>query len=404
MKSLSRQYAGQITSLCLMLALLAGCGESTQGTAADGPPLSEPIAPIEGVWLKGDLHVHSDYSTDASNNAVATIIEFAETHGIDFLAITDHDNHVQGAIAANTWSDPNFASDSVLLLYGAEWTTSRGHGNTFSPRPYDHQRFFNVRDEPEAVIAAAARDLGIHLSANHPGHTNVFEFDFGIARSFELWGSSIWALNTRSVEMYEDLLAAGFRLTALGGSDSHHGYPQRPRRFAPNSYQRAGNYVGTPTTWAFARERTADSVVEAFGNGRVSISVNPKAPRLEFYADLDGDGVPDLMMGDNARATGEAVTFIVRVENAGLLSTPLAIDVIRNGEQLQTLFALPGERELQFTDTPSLDGQTYYRLIANGVPPPFPAVPVSSLLAGTLVALSNPIYFNFPLREDRQLQ
>ncbi|HEY4150883.1 MAG TPA: PHP domain-containing protein, partial [Chitinophagaceae bacterium] len=107
-----------------------------------------PIAPLtDGVWLKGDLHLHSSHSKDASNNSVGKIIAFALSAGMNYICITDHDNHVGGDVAHNTWADPEFKSDSLLLLYGAEWTTTRGHGNVFSARPYDHQRLYDVRDQ-----------------------------------------------------------------------------------------------------------------------------------------------------------------------------------------------------------------------------------------------------------------
>src|SRR5581483_7054173 len=88
-------------------------------------PLSiPPVAPVSnGIWLKGDLHVHSRHSNESSNNPVGKIIAFSKSVGINFICITDHDNHVNGDVANHTWADPEFKSDSVLLLYGAEWTT-----------------------------------------------------------------------------------------------------------------------------------------------------------------------------------------------------------------------------------------------------------------------------------------
>ena len=79
-----------------------------------------PIANLaDGVWLKGDLHLHSRHSKDSSNNSEAKIISFAESVGMDYLCISDHDNPVLGDVAHNTWTAPEFKSNSVLLLYGA---------------------------------------------------------------------------------------------------------------------------------------------------------------------------------------------------------------------------------------------------------------------------------------------
>ena len=148
--------------------MLVGCATNPAPDApASAPP---PIASMtDGVWLKGDLHIHSRHSIDSSNNPGATIIAFGKSVGMDYLAITDHDNHVNGDVAHHTWADPEFKSDSILLLYGAEWTTHRGHGTALSAGPYDHQAFYDVRDQRDVKVGAVKKALGIHLSANHPG-------------------------------------------------------------------------------------------------------------------------------------------------------------------------------------------------------------------------------------------
>ena len=50
---------------------------------------------------------------------------------------------------------------------------------------------------------------------------------------------------------------------------------------------------------------------------------------------------------------------------------------------------------VQFEDTPETKGRSYYRVTVEGVNTPYPQVPKSMALSENMVALSNPIYFNF---------
>jgi hypothetical protein len=215
--------------------------------AAKAPDIP-PVASLDdGTWLKGDLHLHSRHSKDSSNNPEAKIIHFAETTGFDYIAITDHDNHVLGDVAHNTWSDPEFKSNSLILLYAAEWTTDRGHGNVFSANPYDHQRLYDVRDERDQKVLAVKKELGIHLSANHPIGKDHFGFSYDLVDSIEVWNSAVWPKNEAAMMVWDDMLKSGRKLTGRGGSDSHHGVPDTAAQYTANSVQATANYVGTPT-------------------------------------------------------------------------------------------------------------------------------------------------------------
>src|SRR5471032_845863 len=129
-------------ALALAAALaLAGCAGAAGAAAPTGLFATnvrgaQPLPPIAslagGVWMKGDLHIHSRHSKDSSNNPVKKIIALAETVGMDYLLISDHANHVDGDVAHHTWADPEYVSKSMVLLYGAEWTTHRGHGTAFA--------------------------------------------------------------------------------------------------------------------------------------------------------------------------------------------------------------------------------------------------------------------------------
>src|ERR1700749_4968972 len=228
-----------------------------------------PVASLtDGVWLKGDLHLHSRHSTESSNNPVSKIINFAKSVGVDYIAITDHDNHVGGDVAHHTWADPEFHSDTLLLIYGAEWTTTRGHGNVFSAKPYDHQRLYDVKDERDVVVGAVKKELGVHLSANHPSGKDHFGYSYDMVNSIEVWNSAVWPKNANAIMIWDDMLSSGRKLTGRGGSDAHHGNAETPDKVTKNTYQREANYVGTPTTWVFAKTRSVQSVVDALTNGR----------------------------------------------------------------------------------------------------------------------------------------
>lgn len=373
------------------LATAVACG------GAMAAPRIPPVDSLsDGVWLKGDLHLHSRHSKDSSNNPVGRMVRFAEANGIDFLAITDHDNHVGGDVAHHTWTDPEFRSDKVVLLYGAEWTTNRGHGNVFSARPYDHQSLYDVRDARDVKIGAVKRRLGVHLSANHPIGKDAFSFSYDMVGSLEVWNSVIWAKNAPSVMIWDDLLRSGRKIIGRGGSDAHHGAPETPAQATRNSPEAYANYVGTPTTWVFARARTADAVVEALTNGRVSVSANPYAPRAELTADLDGDGRTDVMMGDNARPTGMPVRFRLQLVGAAIPADAVyAVKVVKDGQPFGTFEAKGSSPVVEFTDAPAAQGRTYYRAEVEGPSTPYPQVPGAASFSKPMVALTNPLFFNF---------
>ncbi|QHN05107.1 histidinol-phosphatase [Granulicella sp. WH15] len=385
--------------------VLAGC---ISGSALGQTTHSNPWAPTElnnlppvasltdGIWLKGDLHLHSRHSKDSSNNPESKIISFAESVGMDYLCITDHDNHVQGDTAHNTWNDPEFKSKSVLLLYGAEWTTTRGHGNVFSAVPYDEQRLYDVRDQRDVVVGAVKKELGIHLSANHPSGKDHFGYSYDMVNSIEVWNSAVWPKNANAIMIWDDMLSSGRKLTGRGGSDSHHGTPDTPDKATKNSVQRTANYVGTPTTWVYATARTSQAVVDALTNGRVAVSANPYGPRVEFYADLDQDGKMDMMMGDNVKATGKPVKFRVQLTGNTVAGATYTVRVVKDGNPFSTLQATGGKTTaVEFTDTPVSLGRTYYRVEVEGPQTAYPQVPGSMALSGNMVGLSNPLYFNF---------
>ena len=244
------------------------------------------IAGRTGYWLKGDWHMHSRHSTDSTNNPEKKIIAFAERHGFDYLAITDHDVHVMGDVTNHTWADPEYRSNAVLLFYGAELTAPRGHVNILSAEPYDHQRVFNARNARDWDLLALKNELGVHFSANHPSTKNHYGFSFDLADSVEIWNTSGLAQErARRPHLGRHAVVRSACSVRRGGSDSHHGIPDAPELTTPQSVEATANYVGTPTTWIFAEERSKDRrFSRRWSRAAPRSAPIPFNPRVELYA------------------------------------------------------------------------------------------------------------------------
>jgi len=359
-----------LARILLAVVVLAAC--------SDAPQTAAPA----GEWLKGDLHLHSSHSTDARDNPVDVVIARAESLGMDYFVFTDHDNHVQGNVT--TWSDPAYRTDSMVLLYGIEWTTARAHANLFGAAPWDHPRLYALREGDAAPAIAEAHAQGLHFSVNHPiggdpwEHPLDLDFD-----SIEVWNALFVApsRNVDAIALWEGILAGGRRLSARGGSDSHH----------QEGIESTILNVGNPTTWIFARERSAEAILASLKAGHVSISYAPGAERVDFTADADGDGTFESIVGDNVAGDGSAIQFRVEIDGFRPGST-YEITVVKDGVTL--LASVLDAPVFTFADTTPAGQRAYYRVELRGEVPLAPPTFVG--LYGDMIALTNPIYVSFP--------
>ncbi len=381
-----------------------------------------------GQWYKGDLHAHSTHSD--GDSPVADIIARAEDLGLNFFALTDHDTSMQGN--PSHFSDPDYYSEKMVLLYGVEWTSGLGHANIWSSAPFAYQELWQANRENDAAAAiAAAHTQEALFSINHPAASLCCPWEYleesGID-SIEIWNSMYSFPNFSGFAVHhfwDDLLKSGRRITGVGGSDTHHLKDWMSLFFGH----------GNPTTWVYAEEKTADALLAGIRKGHVSISYAPFAARLDFMADADGDGEYELMMGDNAvHAPGQEISFKVQTECStgsleirqgevlelnqslvgdlkkgemniwDILSLPATgngescngvygLGVFKNGNLYKVWLLLGGAQSFTFSDIPDTSTPTYYRAELVGIPHVF--FPYM-LLYGTEIALTNPIYINFP--------
>ena len=293
-------------------------------------------------WFVGDLHAHSGHSDGhvPSRRGVAVgtpphrVFDAAVAAGLDFVALTDHNT-------TSHWLDVDRLQpyyDDLLLLRGREITTYRGHANTVGERSAHEFRLPSPDASPARLLAPMARD-GAFVSINHPAlpdsevcmgcgwnvadpavmaSVHGVEVVNGDTAAGPFSGWSFWAR----------LRSAGYRLTAVGGSDEHAIADDVDRR------------LGRPATVVWATALSEAALVEGLKSGRVYVRVRgPEGPRLEFHAEHAGGQVEmggSVPAGGSVRlvaevtgGVGQTLQWIVDGEvaaDAVISSSPLTLD------------------------------------------------------------------------------
>jgi predicted metal-dependent phosphoesterase TrpH len=298
-------------------------------------------------WVAGDLHVHTTYSHDVCSTpptpeqcdpdgdgdptdpytwgwSPGEQITNAEMRGLDFVAITDHND-------TRSVYDAGYSSDRITLMPAYE-NSLAGHAqmlnaiSCYAPegRVHDlqHCNDFPNRDERERIkmLRDAIRAGGGAFQINHPSDMSwVGRFGDGsssdpiVPDSVEVWNIGPWAWqhpmpasndNDFSLRFWEGFLNAGYHVAATGGSDNHW----------RSTFAAQG--VGQPTTWVYTTRPGAAGIVDGIRAGRTSISYDPPSlggPTLFVEADADADGDFESMIGDTVPSGTE---FRVRADGA----------------------------------------------------------------------------------------
>jgi hypothetical protein len=313
------------------------------------------LRPQQPRWLRGDLHLHTVHS-----DGVYTFTEVrqkVQALRLDFIGLTDHNTSSQNRVYSD---DP-----TLLLIPGMELTTYKGHCNLFGVRdPLDDWRAATP-DELRARLAQA-RERGARIAINHPFEDLcegcVWEWGWDIPYDWvEVWNGPWRANNQRTLAWWARQLAAGQRLVAVGGSDTH----------GPHQWVRHG----MPTNWVYSRSHSVAGILETIAAGHVFLSFSPEGPRLDLTcgAAMMGDLVP--------RASDDPV--VARAAGLQLGDSVRLLSERGIAQQAVAREADGGEIELRMAR--SSDGPRFVRL---EVWRHFTEVD-----ATLLAAMSNPIYF-----------
>jgi hypothetical protein len=378
----------RIASTAALAAILgaAGCGSGGgggssaagggAGSPATGGPGATPRQPPSGIWLAGDLHQHTSISGDAASmgDDPAMSLRLAERAGLDFTCLTDHRTFdIFQAQAQGQLGHP-----TVIGIPGMEWNGD-GHANaighqTANSFPVSMGGQASPDDVVRAVVDEVHRQGGI-FTVNHPSYPgDLWLYTTDRVDAIEVWNSN-WALratgavdgayiareaqqkglaaaelaracdawkpgglNRQALAYWEELLAQGRKLAAVGGGDRH--YLVLP---------------GNPTTRVFAASKTQADILDAVRLGRTVVCRGPDAPYVDFTADADGDGIFETIVGGSV-PLGRPVAFRARVIDAD----GGRVDLVKDGQMIQRWSVTGQDFSVDFTDAAS--ARAWYRL------------------------------------------
>ena len=343
--------------------------------------LNRALNPKPG-WYRGDFHAHTHFSDGALTPA--ELAALAEKEGLDFLAVTDHNT----VASFQHFGNP----ETVLIIPGAEITLDVGHFNTFgidTPYAWMERLFKKPGAFRSADLTGTVGDLcqqiaasGLIISINHPllkpWEWQVGDLDVSLIQCIEIWNDPSWSdnkeANPQAVQRWTAWLNAGFRITAIGGSDFHRPTP-RPGEVKPNER------LGLPRTYVYAENLSGAAILNGLRQMRAIVSMGPE---VTFQADLNGQtfGIGD----DVGEVFGEIVLF-------GSILFPgkkVKCRIIKNGDILWTHPNNGDSFQFEYKDPIDPTRSTWYRLEVIGP-------------AEEFLAVTNPIFTGPKLEPGRRL-
>jgi hypothetical protein len=221
--------------------------------------------------LKGDLHTHTLASDGVLE--VDELAQHARKNGLDYLAITDHNQPVS--------ADSLTRLGGLTPIPGVEWTHYQGHANFLGvDQPYDEPYIANSLTEVQARFESA-RARGAFICINHPcDPVCPFLFDLNTLPydCLEVWNGPMRGSNLQAIELWHSMLMSGKKVPICGGSDYH-----RDSLLL---------FTGGPTTCVYAMSASPSDILSALKLGHTYITYSAAGPTLELTAG-------DSMLGDS---------------------------------------------------------------------------------------------------------
>jgi hypothetical protein len=303
----------------------------------------------ERHWYKGDFHVHS-HESDDSTATLDQISTLARQRGLDFVNISDHNTSSHLALLAEAQK----SLSNFLFLRGAEVTTYSGHGNAVGLDHYVDHRIGHLGRTIEATIGEV-RAAGALFLVNHPTldlgenclgcpwehATTPWEMVNGIEIITGRWDVVERLFVPSAIKKWDELLDAGYRITAVSGSDDHR---------AGMGTGITDTALGSPCTLVLADGLSEAAIMRGVAEGRTIVQLRgPDDPFVEMH-------IGDAEIGDTISAGTAKVAATVTGGQGYFLQ------LWRDGKKLEQIEVTSNDFSHTFSDEPGAGQHRRYRL------------------------------------------
>ena len=311
-------------------------------------------------WYKGDFHVHSTESGDASGT-LQEDVDLAHSRGLDFINLSDHNTISQHAlIAAQQPSWP------VLVMRSSEITTYSGHGNGVGISQYvDHRLGHDgrtIKDVIDDVVAQGgvfivnhpAENLGTNCIGCAWQHMDDTPWDevSGIEVLTSGYELGVGAFTPPIIKMWDQLEDEGHRISAVTGSDDHR---------AGMNEGLGGSPIGSPCTLVLADELSEAAIMDAVKHQHTMANLRgPDDPPLDVTMKTADGGTANI--GDDVPGLAH-VEMTMHVQQA----SGMFLQVWRDGKNVEQTAVTSDDFTHVYRDTPGEADHRYrVQLIDSG--------------------------------------
>jgi hypothetical protein len=291
-------------------------------TAGGARPADDPVDPAHVAsadtrWYHSDFHMHA-YHSNPNAPDWDEFVALARAARLDFLMVTEY-------VTGRHWETLGAvqrAHPDLVVWPGREIITYYGHANTHGETfgLYDYRHGFE--DVTLAAIQVEAKARGALFQVNHPTifppptfsnfcrgcyfEQDVLQIDWAAVDTIEILTGPVLATGSEigqpgipgevetpfmqaAIDLWEDLLSQGYKITAVSGSDS--------KGTETTDAERIRKGYGSSATAVYSAGLSRAALTEALRAGRAYVRTRgvDRSPALEYVAIA---GTQEGMFGD----------------------------------------------------------------------------------------------------------